>query len=311
MPNFDSGQYFLTALAPVNNTGIIDASGFLTSPVHALRETLQLLPTALQTPETEAPRQNSPFSRNTRTHFARFFIIDDVNFNGRPPVDTIVGTIAKANVATPGPVDQLTCPWLVFVADFDPDLSRDEPRAYLEAIWADMPELKDIFGHCHGFEQVQNAADFASYILRCQVETTMPFHDYWSVDRTIPTMPAWQLAAPFAIAALAVAFAFGAALWSPLPLLLALAFIILAGAAGAIFWLLKQGEVPFPAAPRARLPDVLKALYLQQVAGRFVVENQGKAPEALYEAFGLFLNDHKPGETSGPTQPAGVVKPLT
>ena len=37
-----------------------------------------------------------------------------------------------------------------------------------------------IFGHCVGFEGVATADDFHDYITRCQVETTMPFNDYWA-----------------------------------------------------------------------------------------------------------------------------------
>ena len=36
-----------------------------------------------------------------------------------------------------------------------------------------------MFGHCVGFDTVADAATFQNYILRCQVETTMPFNDYW------------------------------------------------------------------------------------------------------------------------------------
>jgi len=49
MPTFDAGHYFLTALVPVRTDEIKDDTAF-TSPVHALRKRLDLMPTAAQTP---------------------------------------------------------------------------------------------------------------------------------------------------------------------------------------------------------------------------------------------------------------------
>ena len=40
-------------------------------------------------------------------------------------------------------------------------------------------DLEVIFGHCAGFDGVDTAEKFHGYIRKCQVETTMPFNDYW------------------------------------------------------------------------------------------------------------------------------------
>ncbi|HUO55507.1 MAG TPA: hypothetical protein VMU18_12240, partial [Rhodoblastus sp.] len=80
MPNFDGGHYFLTGLLPVE-TGVVTDDDASTSPVHALRKRLALLPTAAQS--SACSKSRSPFSRNKRTHFARFVIIDDVAYSGR------------------------------------------------------------------------------------------------------------------------------------------------------------------------------------------------------------------------------------
>ena len=66
MPTFDAGHYFLTALVPVRTDEIKDDTAF-TSPVHALRKRLDLMPTAAQTPA--CGRGQSPFAGNTRNHF--------------------------------------------------------------------------------------------------------------------------------------------------------------------------------------------------------------------------------------------------
>ena len=305
MPDFDSGQYFLTVLAPVDNRRPFGAGDNATSPVHALREALERMPTALQTPVTEAQPKNSPFARGTRIHFARFFIIDDVYFNGRPPVDTVWTTLRRKNVGVPGAVDQLATPWLAFVLDFDPDMHADEPRTFLESLWGETPELKDIFRHCWNFPENCRPGQFAEYMLKCRVETTMPFHDYWPGARAIAPIPAWWLAVP-AAAALALTFGVAwlihAAWYVTLPLAV---FLIIAAEILFINW---RGRTPFPAAPNTTLPEVLKALYLQQAMGAFVATYQNDSPAARHAAFGKFIEDHAPLDVTLKTQDAGVVR---
>ena len=42
------------------------------------------------------------------------------------------------------------------------------------------PELRAIFRHCHGFtEGRRTGEDFAAYLAKGQIETTMSFNDYW------------------------------------------------------------------------------------------------------------------------------------
>ena len=86
MPTFDGGHYFLTAVVPISTAPVKDGLA-ATSPVHALRKRLSLLPTAVETPARGDGQ--SPFARNTRNHFARFVIIDDVAYPGRMGRNTI------------------------------------------------------------------------------------------------------------------------------------------------------------------------------------------------------------------------------
>ena len=65
----------------------------VTSPVHALRKRLDMMPTAAETPACGGGQ--SPFARNRRNHFARFVIIDDVAYTGRMGRNTLLGAIAR------------------------------------------------------------------------------------------------------------------------------------------------------------------------------------------------------------------------
>ena len=185
MPNFDGGHYFLTALLPIGSPGgFVDDDGAVTSPVHLVRNALSVLPKARQSPSSDAHGLNSPFARSTRTHFARFVVIDDVAFNGRVPLNALRVAIdrARRDPRIHGPSDQLSSPYLLFCADFDA-ASGDEAelRGYLVELWRVMElELRSVLRHCHDFGRVKDADGFASYVIQGQIETTMPFNDYWA-----------------------------------------------------------------------------------------------------------------------------------
>jgi hypothetical protein len=107
MPTFDGGHYFLTVLVPIRTAPMKDDAA-ATSPVHALRKRLSVLPCAVGTPGVGgAP---SPFTRSARTHFARFVIIDDVAYNGRDGRNVALVTLAGEDLTVAQPQDHLTCP---------------------------------------------------------------------------------------------------------------------------------------------------------------------------------------------------------
>ena len=144
MPNFDGGHYFLTALIPIKSAEYVEQDGRKNSPVHMVRNALAVLPKARQSPVTEQTGFNSPFARNTRTHFARLFVIDDVINNGRNPVNALKVAIGsrlgqasavRLNPTTQQPYDQLSQPYLVFVADFDAS-SGDDGAAQIVSLRA-------------------------------------------------------------------------------------------------------------------------------------------------------------------------------
>jgi hypothetical protein len=313
MPNVDGGHYFLTLLVPVRGETVTRQDGSITAASHALREALACLPTAAQSTASVASRRRSPFSRCKRTHFARLVVLDQPTFNGRDPTNAIVQSLRKTDLLAHQPVDRLTTPWLVMGADFDvtdaPDHGLDH---YLRHLWQAMePEMRAIFRYCHGFDQVTSAADFAGYLKRCQVETTMPFNDYWSVPFVPPSMSLKQLGGiviGLSVAGMALAWAVLGLLsisvgwlWLALPVTLALAL-------GITYCLvMRRGARPFPTAPDCDLPSVLKALYLQQAFARFAARHQLDDANTLHAAFGDFLAATRPGDLTGPTREPGVM----
>ncbi|HEX2526452.1 MAG TPA: hypothetical protein VHL31_09170 [Geminicoccus sp.] len=179
MPNFDGSHYFLTVLAPVR-TEAFDDEGKVRTHLHALRETLDLLPTARQMPVNEHSPLDSPFARHLGTHFARFVVIDNVVYNGRIRVNAIWAAFTGAKALDAQKADRLSRPYLLFAVDFDARTGdEDEVKRYLTDLWNVMPvELCKVFRHCDGFAIDSDASMFVAYILRCRIETTMPFNDY-------------------------------------------------------------------------------------------------------------------------------------
>jgi hypothetical protein len=322
MPNFDGGHYFLTALLPLKNDELILHGGVKSSAVHMVRRALSITPTACQSPPTVALGLNSPFARTMltpgstpippRTHFARFVVIDDIAYNGRDPVDAIRAAAKGIDPITAAPTDSLPYPYLLFVADFDAR-SGDvaELRDYLAYLWRLMePELRAIMGYCTDFgRRVTDAASFSAYIEACQVETTMPFNDYWTGAPPLASLGALPVVAAVLGAVLVIAGAV-AFWWQGHSGWIALASGVFGVA--AVIWLLyrfimARARVPFPAAPNSDLPAVLKALYLQQHFTRFAIDAQGRPDAEVQRLFAGFVATHKP-HASEPTQGPGVLK---
>ena len=331
MPTFDGGHYFLTCLAPVR-TEPLSEGGVVTSPVHALRARLSTLP--VLGPQAGASGGQSPFARDTRSHFARFVVIDDVAYTGRDPADTLWTAIRRDNLMVPRAQDHLSCPFLLFAVEFDAaDGTPGERDAYLAELWrSSADDLRSVFELCHDFERtVTDERSFADYVARCQIETTMSFNDYYP-DLGPPNLPAWP-ARKYSIAALIIGGVFLLSVVAGLGLVIAEMFappaisalrvatglMVLSGAAlaalaaAAYVSVTAAGAKPFPAAPESSLPVVLKALYLQRAFTRFAIDSQmdaagGDAASAqrLYDRFAKFIADAKPADLGAPTQAPGV-----
>lgn len=319
MPNFDAGHYFFTAVVPVCNDGIVEhepvagsPARMKSSPIHLVREALETLPTALQSPVTEEIGIQSPFARSLRTHFARFAVLDQPNYNGREPVDTLVDAVKGTDLLMPQHQDALTCPYIVVMIDFDPATAdaATEPRAYLEELWTLMPvELTAVFRYCYGFTGVADAKGFADFLLPCQIETVMPFNDYWTGAPPLKSVSKALLATP-PLAGLILPVVAHLALdwWSwgaTIPIGLALLILGIVIDYGYVMW---KGSQPFPGNPDATLPHILKGLYLQQAFARFAARHQGDTLAARGAAFRDFLETNRPADLTGPTQPPGVIR---
>jgi len=325
-------------LAPVRTDTMIDPIvGRSRSHRHLLAQKLALMATGRQTESSPADALPSPFSGNTLNHLVRFAIIDGPPYNGRIASDSLVETARGDNPLVPQPVDRLTTPYLLFAADVDaPGDGSTALRAYTGKLWATMKEdLLVIFGHCVGFDGIDTPDKFHDYIRLCQVETTMPFNDYWPDGLAVgnPALPAASLLKWAAIVALG---AFGvwalalllngvltvvrqkgdfaramadAAGWGAIVVLLLFAVMFIL-AYGLYRWIIAKGLTPFPAAPGSDLPSVLKALFVQQNFTRFVIEAQGLDEATLQARFDAFLAAVKPGEAE-PTQQPGEIRAPT
>jgi hypothetical protein len=230
-------------------------------------------------------------------------------------------------------VDRLSVPYLLFAADIDAPGDGDAAlRAYTDKLWATMSkDLVEIFNHCAGFDGVDSAEKFYGYIRKCQVETTMPFNDYWPDglpvgDAKLPITLLKRVAilAGFVLALWLVALVlyglfvvFGvdngfARLiakilgWGVIivPLLIAVVALV---AHGLYRRILRRGQAPLPTAPGCDLPSVLKSLYLQQHFTRFAIDAQGLSEAQLHARFGAFLAAVQPADAL-PTQPPGEVR---
>jgi len=325
MPTFDGGRCFLTALLPIKTSEVVDQDGLRSSPVHMVRDVLALLPTARQSPVTESLPVTAPFAKCTKTHFARFAIIDDVIFNGRLASNAIVDSLKSLDRTIPGPCDALPGPYLLMAVDFDAPKGTDaELRDYLKDMWTRMgPELAPLFQQCFGYDEMAvNADGFAEFIIGCQLETTMPFNDYWPGFPPLTAMSKPFLIFNFLVPALVVGgglyWALGAMgliahrqnPWLYCAEVLALMLLgIAAGLCVVYRMVMARGEQPFPMAPNSDLRSVLKALYLQRELIAFAIAMQGKSPADLTQAFGAFLQKNQVTDTDNPTQKPGTIMP--
>lgn len=326
MADLDSGHLFLTFLVPIKPGGPKNGVSYKQN----VRIELAKLPPAHQSPATQKMEYAAPFSRNTRTHFARMFVLDDAVYNGRDGENVLVSILKGVDTIVPKHVDHLKSAYLVFTADIDavtadgkplpatlsPEEQREIRMAYAQTLWDTMgEEIKAIFDSCRDFGGVDNGAKFGAYLERCHVETTMPFHDYYLELPEFNNLPLTMLGAavgvPAVVAVVALLlrifgmgtlFGINTLLLTVLALVLTLVAFVL-----AVLFALANGAKPLPPAKYDDLPTVLKALYLQQAFADFVAENQGRDAAALHIAFGEFIGRHKPSDIFEPTQRPGVI----
>ncbi len=319
MPNLDSGRYFLTVLLPIKNGPFIEKGGMNLSPEQAIRDTLSVWATAQQSPATHwivgpngkkihNPR-NSHYAQNLKTHFTRIFVIGNTVYNGRVGKDTLINLVKgmagkkSANAIIPEQVDQLNTAYLAYIAEIDaPKGEESELDDYLKELWTQMSgKFSQLFQYCHGFEKVVDEGTFRDFMRAGQIETVMPFNDYWQSPPQLKGFYKTPYVIPPIIVALAGLWATGVLAWWWLPL----TFIATVATLWAV--IMAYGSKPLPMAPDSDLPSVLKALFLQQNLIDFAISNQGVDAEKLHAEFGKFLNQHKPKKLNEPTQSPGTI----
>ncbi len=327
MPNLDSGRYFLTVLLPIKDGPFVEKAGMNLSPVQAIRDTLSVWATARQSPATYSTepdiadkadnihhQRNSLFAKNLKTHFTRIFVINNAVYNGRISTDTLVDLVVdpikkffglkSTNVIIPQEFDQLNTPYLAYVAEIDAAMGEEfELDDYLKELWTQSSKkLSHLFQHCYGFDKVKNAGDFCQFMRKGQVETVMPFNDYWqtppplkNILKTVYVVP------PITVIILGLAASYLLSWWW-LPITL-VGFLFATWAMIMIY-----GAKPFPMAPDSDLRSVLKSLYLQQNMIDFAITAQGVDAEELHRRFGEFLAEHKPSDIENNTQLPGTIR---
>jgi hypothetical protein len=142
MPDKSGQSYAFAALTPI-------ISGSTQGVIHAaeLRSVLARLNELAQSPFTLVPG----------THFARWNVIDDM-----------------PQLGFPTDVDHLQSKYLLFETDFDG--GRDE---WIDAFATSMPDIIDaLYRHCVGYPGTTSPAAFRSYLVKCQLHTTLDFAPY-------------------------------------------------------------------------------------------------------------------------------------
>jgi hypothetical protein len=174
MPNFDAGHYFLTVLATVRVDSVM-LNGQSHSHRHLLRDVLDKIPTGERTAASVGRARPVPFAKNSRTHLARFAVLDQTVSNGRVSGDTLLGLVLnKLRPATrrtdplkPQWVDLLRSPFLLFAVDFDAaNGSDDELRSYLTGLLAHQGPVPFSL-----VRMVQHS--FSSYAPSCRIDAAL------------------------------------------------------------------------------------------------------------------------------------------
>ncbi|MCP3867397.1 MAG: hypothetical protein GY703_04720 [Gammaproteobacteria bacterium] len=135
-----AGAAGLTVLCPIIN----DSDGNQ-SHVMALRQHLQDLPL----------HENSPMAAVPNTYLCRFYILNDVFYQGAPAEE-----------------EHLKSKYLVYSTNFHGDLD-----SYLSGMWEHAQEsIRQVWRHCVAFENVRTTADFVAYMKKCQVRNHLFFN---------------------------------------------------------------------------------------------------------------------------------------
>ena len=169
MPGNQSGNaYALTVLSPIIDGHTADAIAFA-----------DLVRDRLQAWNFEP---NSPMALVPNTYLCRFYVLDDVyteSLPGAGVLDTLTDLLPSVpdswrRAAVPAE-DHLASRYLVFACNFHGGPQGDLD-GYLRGMWQAIADrLREVWGHCWGFDAVTDADGFIAYIKRCQLPAALFF----------------------------------------------------------------------------------------------------------------------------------------
>lgn len=169
MGNISGNAYALTILSPIKN-GIVPGEEIAyADKVRDLLQSWNLLP-------------NSPMTQVPQTYLCRYFVLDDV-YSESLPGASVLDTFSDLLVVVPDSVrrgawpkeDHLKSRYLVFYSNFHGG-PKSDVDGYLRGMWNAISEhIKQAWGYCYGFDQVNDAASFVGYMKKCQLPATLFF----------------------------------------------------------------------------------------------------------------------------------------
>lgn len=165
-PNISGNAYALTILAPIKN-------GYTEEQIAYA----DIVRCRLQDWNNQ---DYSPMAQVPQTYLCRYYVLDDVYTESLPGADPrsrwldlltalpFGGIGNKLRVGMLPKEDHLQSRYLVFSCNFHGGPEGDLD-GYLRGMWQAISEqIKDIWGFCYGFEEVDNADKFIAYMKQCQ-----------------------------------------------------------------------------------------------------------------------------------------------
>ncbi len=166
--NVSGNAYALTILSPIKDGYTQEEIAY----ADVVRDCLQAWNT----------EQNSPMAQVPETYLCRYFVLDDVYCESLPGAG-VLDTFSDLLPLVPDSIrravlpkeDHLKSRYLVFSCNFYCGPSGDLD-GYLRAMWGAISDrIKEIWGYCYGFEQVDNADKFIVYMKKCQLPASLFF----------------------------------------------------------------------------------------------------------------------------------------
>lgn len=150
MPNKNGNAYGLTALFPIRP----DVPAEYPANLENMRGQTNSACIRYLLQDVFRVSVNSPMARVPNTYLSRFYILQDVGYQGYPTI-----------------LEHLKSEYMVCEINFHGEL---EP--YLAAMLAEVQaEIMALLRHCWGWETVRDSASFIAYVKKCQIDTTFFF----------------------------------------------------------------------------------------------------------------------------------------